>query len=262
MSRDDHAGDAALHAVDVDVRLGGLRILDKVHIRLEPGERRAILGPNGAGKTTLFNVLTGALRPSGGAVRLSGRDVTRWPAHKRASAGLARTFQITNLMHTMTVHENVVLALAAHQPAVRRNLVRPLAREHAVRERAEALLAEWELESRARLPVHLLSYGERRELEIVLAVAADPSVLLLDEPTAGLSPAETQKVASLVGRLPRSVGVIVIEHDLDVALALAETVTVMADGRVWAQGPASSDEINDAVRNIYMARTEVSHADR
>jgi branched-chain amino acid transport system ATP-binding protein len=167
-----------LEATDISVKLGGVQILSHLSIQIERGERRAIVGPNGAGKTTMFNVLTGVLRPQEGRVALLGRDVTRWDVSRRANCGMARTFQITNLMHSMTVEENVVLALAASLP-VRRDLFRPLASRGLDRPAAE-LLDRWGLGDRRHAPVHALSYGERRELELVLAVAGEPAVLLLD----------------------------------------------------------------------------------
>jgi branched-chain amino acid transport system ATP-binding protein len=254
MKPTSHPGSAALETKGVILQIGGLRILDDVDLRVEPGERRVILGPNGAGKTTLFNAMTGVLRPTAGSMRLQGRDMTRWGVSRRASAGLARTFQITNLMHSMTVHENVMLALLAHRRTIRRDALRPLSGHRSVQRDASRLLEMWDLESGADRPVHLLSYGERRELEIVLAVAAEPSVLLLDEPTAGLSPAETAKVAGLVTNLSRDVSLIVIEHDMDIAMALADTVTVMVDGRVWVTGNASSKELTRAIEDVYMAK--------
>jgi branched-chain amino acid transport system ATP-binding protein len=241
----------ALEATEVSVRLGGVQILRNLSIRVEQGERRAIVGPNGAGKTTMFNVLTGVVRPQTGRVALKGRDVTRWDVSRRASFGMARTFQITNLMHTMTVRENVVLALAASRPRVRRNVFSSLRASGLERPAAE-LLDRWGLGARRHAPVHALSYGERRELELVLAVAGAPEVLLLDEPAAGLSPAETERVCELVEMLPRATSIVLIEHDLDMALALSDTVTVMSDGCVRGTGRADDPAISALVKDVYV----------
>jgi branched-chain amino acid transport system ATP-binding protein len=241
----------ALEASDISVRLGGVRILQNLSIQVAQGERRALVGPNGAGKTTMFNVLTGVLRPQSGRVALKGRDVTRWDVSRRAAFGMARTFQITNLMHTMTVEENVILALAASRPRVRRDLFRPV-RSSALDRPAEELLDRWGLGDRRHAPVHALSYGERRELELVLAVAGQPDVLLLDEPAAGLSPAETRRVCELVERLPRETSIVLVEHDLDMALALSDTVTVMSEGAIRGTGRADDPAISALVEAVYV----------
>lgn len=241
----------AIAAQDVSVRLGGVQILDGLTLEVAPGERRAIVGPNGAGKTTMFNVLTGVLRPESGRVMLDGGDVTRWDVSRRASRGLARTFQITNLMHTMSVEENAVLALAAHRPSVRRDWVRGLRRTGLAAPAAE-LLERWGLGDRLHAPVQSLSYGERRELELVLAVASEPRVLLLDEPAAGLSASETARVCELVDNLPRDTSIVLIEHDLDMALALSDTVTVMADGSIRGTGAADDPRITALVEDVYV----------
>jgi branched-chain amino acid transport system ATP-binding protein len=245
------SGAPALEATDISVQLGGVQILEHLSIQIEKGERRAIVGPNGAGKTTMFNVLTGVLRPQTGRVALKGRDVTRWDVSRRASYGMARTFQITNLMHSMTVEDNVVLALAAARPRVRRDPFRPL-RSRSLDQPASELLDRWGLGARRRAPVHALSYGERRELELVLAVAGEPEVLLLDEPAAGLSPSETDRVCELVQRLPRQTSVVLIEHDLDMALALSDTVTVMSEGSIRGTGPADDPAISALVQHVYV----------
>jgi len=256
----DRSAGPVLAADNISVRLGGIQILQHLSLQVERGERRAIVGPNGAGKTTMFNVLTGVLRPQEGHVALHGRDVTRWGVSRRATCGMARTFQITNLMHTMTVEENVVLALAASRPAVRRDLFRPLRSSSLDRPAAE-LLDRWGLGDRRHLPVHALSYGERRELELVLAVAAEPDVLLLDEPAAGLSPSETARVCDLVERLPRETSIVLIEHDLDMALALSDTVTVMSEGSIRGTGSADDPAISALVEEVYVGAVDQEDAD-
>jgi branched-chain amino acid transport system ATP-binding protein len=242
---------SALTVTGLTHDFGGLRALDGVTLDVAAGERRVILGPNGAGKTTLFNLVTGLLRPSTGRIRLLGRDVTLLSPHRRARLGLGRTFQITTLFPRLTVLDSVLLAVQGADGR-RFALHRPFGAYGRLFERAEALLDEWGFRARRDVAVHLLSYGEQRQLELVLALAGRPRVLLLDEPTAGLSPAETASVAGLVRRLPREVTILLIEHDMDVALELAERVTVLHYGRVVADGPTEAVRRDPRVRKIYL----------
>ncbi len=230
----------ALEVDKLSHSFGGLTALSDVNLAVAPGERLAIIGPNGAGKTTLFNIITGILGPSAGRIRLFGRDVTRLPTHRRAQLGLARTFQITTLFPRLTVLESVLLAVQGLDP-VRFTLHRRRAAYGHLLERAESLLADWGLADRARQVTGQLSYGEQRQVELILALAGAPKVLLLDEPTAGLSPAETASVAEMIGRFSRDTTILLIEHDMDVALDLVDRVTVLYQGRVLAAG--SKDEI-------------------
>jgi branched-chain amino acid transport system ATP-binding protein len=230
---------------------GGLRALDGVSLEVQPGERLVILGPNGAGKTTLFNSITGLLRPASGRIRLHGEDVTRLAPHARAQRGLGRTFQITTLFAGLTVLESVLLAVQGRDPA-RFSLLRSQAGFPHLRERALALLGEWDLGARRDMPTRFLSYGEQRQVELILALAARPRVLLLDEPTAGLSPAETATVATTIRRFPRDVTVLFIEHDMDVALDLADRVLVMHQGRVLAAGRPEEIRRDPRVAEIYL----------
>lgn len=245
--------DPAIEARAVEVRFGGLCALDDVDLAVAPGERRVILGPNGAGKTTLFDVLAGVNKPRSGKVLLHGEEVTALPADRRASAGLARTFQITNLMVSMSVRDNVALALMADDRSVRRQIFRPLSAQSDLLSRAAALLEDWELVDRSETAVHQLSYGEQRQLEIVLALATRPRVLLLDEPTAGLSPADTESVVTLIEELSRDVTLVLIEHDLDISLRIADSVTVLAEGRIRAEGPADDRAVHRAIDQIYLS---------
>ena len=230
---------------------GGLRAVDGVSLAVEPGERRALIGPNGAGKTTLFNLIAGVLPVSGGAIRLFGEDVTRAPAHRRAARGLARTFQITNLFPGLTVLENCLLAVQALSP-VKFSMLRPVSAYAALRERAHAILAAVGLEGVAAARVANLSHGEQRQLEIALALAGAPRLLLLDEPTAGLSPAESRLMADLLAGLDSAITVLMIEHDMDIALALATRVTVLHYGRVIADGTRDAVRADPQVREIYL----------
>ncbi|HYB72527.1 MAG TPA: ABC transporter ATP-binding protein [Candidatus Sulfotelmatobacter sp.] len=230
---------------------GGLRALDGVTLRVEPGERRAIIGPNGAGKTTLFNIITGLLPPTEGRILLEGRDITGLPPHRRAQLGLGRTFQITNLFPKLSVRDNVLLAVQAADPA-RFTLHRPVeAYPHLFRE-AEALMERWGLRDRAAAPVRFLSHGEQRQVELLLALAVRPKALLLDEPAAGLSPAETAALAEIIRGLPRQTTILLIEHDMDVAFALADRVSVLHYGGVVAEGTPDAVRRDPQVGAIYL----------
>lgn len=245
------AVDAALRLDNVSRAFGGLQAVDGVSLAVGAGERRALIGPNGAGKTTLFNLISGAIPCSSGRITLFGRDVTSAPAHRRAALGLARTFQITNLFPDLSVLENCLLAVQAHTP-VRFAMLRPVGRYGALLARARATLATLELESLADAVVRNLSHGEQRQLEIALALAGGPRVLLLDEPTAGLSPAESRLMAGLLRRLDPAITVLMIEHDMDIALELSEMVTVLHYGRVIADGPREQVKADPQVKEIYL----------
>ena len=225
--------------------------MEGVTLSVQPGERRALIGPNGAGKTTLFNLISGTLPLSGGAISLFGQDVTRAPAHRRAALGLARTFQITNLFPDLTVLENCLLAVQALSP-VKFSMLRPVSAYGHLRERARAMLEAVGLEAVAAARVNVLSHGEQRQLEIALALAGRPRVLLLDEPTAGLSPAESRLMAALLARLDPAITVLMIEHDMDIALELSPTVTVLHYGRVIADGSREEIRADPQVREIYL----------
>ena len=225
--------------------------MEGVTLSVQPGERRALIGPNGAGKTTLFNLISGTLPLSGGAISLFGQDVTRAPAHRRAALGLARTFQITNLFPDLTVLENCLLAVQARSP-VKFSMLRPVTAYGHLRERARAMLEAVGLEAVAAARVNVLSHGEQRQLEIALALAGRPRVLLLDEPTAGLSPAESRLMAALLARLDPAITVLMIEHDMDIALELSPTVTVLHYGRVIADGSREEIRADPQVREIYL----------
>ena len=243
--------DAALSLDRVSRAFGGLQAVDGVTLAVRAGERRALIGPNGAGKTTLFNLISGALPVSRGRITLFGRDVTNAPAHQRAALGLARTFQITNLFADLTVLENCLLAVQAHTP-VRFSMLRPVTGYRELLQRAQATLATLALESLSGARVKNLSHGEQRQLEIALALAGRPRVLLLDEPTAGLSPAESRLMAELLRRLDPGITMLMIEHDMDIALELSEMVTVLHYGRVIADGPREQVKADPQVREIYL----------
>ena len=225
--------------------------MDGVELAVRPGERRALIGPNGAGKTTLFNLIAGALPVTLGRIELFGRDVTRMPTHRRAALGLTRTFQVSNLFPTLTVGENCLLAVQALSP-VKLAMHRPLSGYRSLHARVEETLAAVGLADRGGAVVRNLSHGEQRQLEIGLALAGRPRVLLLDEPTAGLSPAESAAMARLLGRLDPAMTVLIIEHDMDIALEVARHVTVLHYGRVIADGPRDQVKADPTVREIYL----------
>ena len=225
--------------------------MDGVDLAVQPGERRAIIGPNGAGKTTLFNLISGELGVSSGAIHLFDRDVTGLPPHRRAALGLARTFQITNLFPSLSALENGLLAVQA-LTRTKFAMLRPLERFTRLKERALAALRAVGLEDRAATTVRNLSHGEQRQLEIALALAGQPRVLLLDEPTAGLSPGESQLMADLLRGLDPAMTVLIIEHDMDIALQIALHVTVLHYGRVIADGSREEVKADPVVREIYL----------
>jgi branched-chain amino acid transport system ATP-binding protein len=241
----------ALELRGVSRAFGGLRAVEGVDLTVEAGERRALIGPNGAGKTTLFNLISGGLPVTSGAIRLFGRDVTREPSHGRAALGLARTFQITTLFPELSVLENCLLAVQA-LTRTKFAMLRPLATFGALRERAQATLEAVGLGAAAGAPVKNLSHGEQRQLEIALALAGQPRLLLLDEPTAGLSPAESRLMADLLARLDPTITVLMIEHDMDIALEVSQHVTVLHYGRVIADGLRDAVKADPQVREIYL----------
>jgi branched-chain amino acid transport system ATP-binding protein len=242
---------SALIVSEVSRNFGGVQALCNVSFTVEPGERRLIIGPNGAGKTTLFNMLSGAFAVSAGRVVLFGRDITLLPAYERARMGLARTFQITNLFRRLTVLENILLALQAADDGAF-SLHRRMRAKHHLFHGADALLGEWGLTALAGRAVKEISYGEQRQIDLILAMAVKPKVLLLDEPTAGLSAEEVVRVVGMVRSLPRDMTILMIEHDMDVAFALADRITVLHQGRLIAEGDAEAIRNNPQVTEIYL----------
>ncbi|MGE0715246.1 MAG: ABC transporter ATP-binding protein [Alphaproteobacteria bacterium] len=241
----------AIEVAGLSKRFGGLRAVDDVSLAVAPGERRVLIGPNGAGKTTLFHCITGMMRPTTGRIALFGDDVTALPENRRTALGMGRTFQISNVFTDLTAVENLSLAALGTAPA-KWTMRRPLTAFSDLRERALAGLAEVGLDpARGDDPVRRLSYGERRQLELALALACRPKVLFLDEPCAGLSPSERQRFVALVQGLPRTVTIVMIEHDMDVALGLADQVTVLHHGRVILDGTPDRVRTDPEVREIY-----------
>jgi branched-chain amino acid transport system ATP-binding protein len=232
-------------------RFGGLQAVDSVDLEIRPGERRALLGPNGAGKTTLFNVIAGEFPPTSGRIELFGNDVTETPARLRARMGMARTYQQSRVFVGLSVEDNIYLAVLG----VRTGHVFPLRsakRDAPLRAKARAAAEEVGLGHRLGALVGELSHGERRQLAIGMARAAEPRLMMLDEPAAGLSRAERQTLTGLLLALPADVTLLLIEHDMDVALRVADWVTMMHDGRVVAEGTPAQIRANETVHELYL----------
>jgi branched-chain amino acid transport system ATP-binding protein len=242
----------AIAAHNIEVRFGGLNVLNGVDLLVDTGERRALIGPNGAGKTTLFNVLDGHIKPTAGRVELFGESVGSLKPHQRARKGMARTYQITNLFADLTVRDNVLLALAAVRGVDRAKFWSPLNRIPGVSKRTEELLRTWELWDQRSVTVAELAYGQQRVLEIVMALASDPQVLLLDEPTAGLSRRDAEILAEVVDALPTSLALLVIEHDMDIAFRICGEVTVLAAGAILEEGSPDQVRKSRAVIETYL----------
>jgi branched-chain amino acid transport system ATP-binding protein len=242
---------SALGVRDLDKSFGGLRVTSRVSLAVEPGERRLIIGPNGAGKTTLFNLITGELAPDRGSITLFDRDITRVPSRHRPHLGIARTYQIITLFPHDTLLRNVTLSLLG----LSRLRWNPLARldgQRALGARAHEVLERVALEPLADRPLGQTSYGERRRVEIAMALAQNPRVLLLDEPFAGLSIEERRDVLRLVTTIPRDVTIVMIEHDMDVALDFAERITVLHFGEVVVEGTRAEVVAHPRTREIYL----------
>jgi branched-chain amino acid transport system ATP-binding protein len=231
-------------------RFGGLVAVRDVSICLRHGELHAVIGPNGAGKTTLVNMLSGEIRPTAGRIELAGRDVTGEPPWRMTRLGIGRSFQRTNIFTHLSVHENVRLAVQAVAAPLRRLLARA-ARQSELAERAERALARVGLTATQRI-AGSLSHGEQRQLEIAMALASEPRVLLLDEPLAGMGAEESQRMTALLKELAREHALLLIEHDMDVVFAIADWMTVMAEGAVLAAGRAEAIRANVAVQQAYL----------
>jgi branched-chain amino acid transport system ATP-binding protein len=241
----------ALAVTGLNQSFGGLRVTGNVALVVEPGERRLIIGPNGAGKTTLFNLITGEIVPDSGSIALFGRDITRSPARRRAHLGLARTYQIITLFPRDTILRNVTLALLGLSP-LRWNAFLDLDRQRHLTHHARESLAKVGLNHIAERPLSETSYGERRRVEIAMALAQSPKVLLLDEPFAGLSIDERREVQKLLAAIPREVTVVMIEHNMDVALDLADRITLLHFGEVVAEGTRAEVVADPRTREVYL----------
>jgi branched-chain amino acid transport system ATP-binding protein len=242
----------ALALEGVTRTFGALRAIEDVSFSVGVGERRAVLGANGAGKTTLFNCITGDFPATSGRVRFFGEDITALPPHERIRMGLRRTYQSSLLFRNLTVRENMFLAVRGAARA-RFSFLQPRA-AHPSRAATEDLLERVRLTHVAAQPVSSLSHGQQRQVEIGMALAGAPRLILFDEPAAGLSPGERRELVALLGALPSHMGFVLIEHDLDIALRVVERVTVMHNGRVLKHGTPAEIESDPEVQSIYMGR--------
>jgi branched-chain amino acid transport system ATP-binding protein len=240
----------ALELRGVTRMFGALAALLDVTMTVEPGERRAVLGSNGAGKTTLFNCVTGDFLPTSGTVRLFGEDVTNFPPHERIRRGLRRTYQISLLFNGLSVIDNVYLAVRGVSRG-RFSLIRPR-RSEALMQSALELLEAVHLSDIKDTKVANLAYGQQRQLEIALALAGAPRLILFDEPAAGLSPTERAELITILTSLPRHIGYIIIEHDMDVALRVSERVSMMHNGQIFKEGRPDEIESDPEVQELYL----------
>jgi branched-chain amino acid transport system ATP-binding protein len=230
---------------------GGLRAVRDVDLEVLPRDRKAIIGPNGAGKTTLFNVITGILSATSGQVLLFGQDVSRWQSHQRTALGMARTFQVTSLFPKLTVLDNVLLAVTGLRK-MKFVIWRPLSSYRNVYEKALNLLEQAAFQDRKDVEVRNLSHGEQRQLEIVVGLASDPKILLLDEPAAGLSSGESAEMARFLTRLDPNLAILLIEHDMDVVFGVADHISVLHFGEVVETGVAEEIRRSAKVQEIYL----------
>lgn len=244
----------ALRVEKLSQRFDGVQALTAVNLHIIPGERRAIIGPNGAGKSTLFNLIAGELPVQTGRVWLHGRDITHLPVHARTNLGMGRTFQHNNLFAGLTALENVRLAVQ-HRERVNRHWFKPMGGFTAVHAAAVAILEQVGLAEQAHVKAGDLAYGQQRALEVALALALHPRLLLLDEPTAGMSPAETAEMISLIQSLPRDLTLLIVEHDMDVIFTLADQITVLHYGQVIHTGPPAEVQADEQVRAVYLGET-------
>ena len=246
-----------LRATGITKRYGGILACDGVNIELRAGETHAVIGPNGAGKTTLLSQFAGEIAPDAGRIHLGERDVTHLRAPERAALGLGRSFQITSVFREFTALQNVALAVQAHDGHSFR-FWRKAGTDKALIEPARAMLERLGLAERAAVPAALLSHGEQRQLELAMALATKPRVLLLDEPMAGMGAADSESMTRLLATLKNEAALLLVEHDMDAVFALADRITVMTYGRVIATGTPAEIRANQAVRDAYLGTDEAA----
>ena len=244
-----------LETKGLTMNFGALTVADQINFSLRPGARHALIGPNGAGKTTFINLLTGALRPSAGSVYLAGHDITGMPQDQRVKRGIARTFQINTLFNGLSVIENLYLAVSERM-GVATKMMQPAGKNQGVLNEALRLLQVFELSEDAVTKVQELPYGRQRLVEIAIALALDPKVLLLDEPAAGVPEAETQLILDAIDDLPKEIAVLIIEHDMDVVFRFAKRITVLVRGSVLAEGTPSHIAADREVQAVYLGEAK------
>ena len=243
--------DTVLSAKGLVMRFGGITATDNVSLDLKRGARHALIGPNGAGKTTLINLLTGVLTPTAGRIELLGEDITRLVPHQRVARGLVRTFQINQLFDSMTPLETLALVVS-QQKGLAAQWWRALGATKSVAERAGHLLEQFHLGDVAQQPVKHLAYGKRRLLEIAIALACEPRVLLLDEPVAGVPAGEREELLQTVAALPADVSVLLIEHDMDLVFSFADRMTVLVNGALLTEGDSETIANDPKVKEVYL----------
>jgi len=249
----------ALQVRELSKSFGAVRAVDRVSLEVEAGQVHSLIGPNGAGKTTLFNCVTGFLRPDAGRVLLRGEEIGGWPSHRLVAAGLVRTFQITKVFDELPVLENVELAVRSRLGRNFDVLHRACTLTEARRE-AEQVLELVGLADRHQARADQLGHGDRRVLEVAIAIALRPVVLLLDEPTAGMSRAETERIAQLIRRLTDRTSVLLVEHDTEMVLAISDAITVMTQGQVIARGTPDAISRDPMVQDAYLGAVDVGSA--
>jgi branched-chain amino acid transport system ATP-binding protein len=240
-------------------RFGGITATGNVTLNLARGARHALIGPNGAGKTTLINLLTGVLEPTEGSITLEGKDISRLAPHQRVRRGMVRTFQINQLFDSLTPAETLALTVSQHQGQGAR-WWQPLGANRAVAERCDQLLEQFHLTSVMDQPTRVLAYGKRRLLEIAIALACEPRVLLLDEPVAGVPAGEREELLHTVAALPAEVSVLLIEHDMDLVFDFARRITVLVNGAVLTEGEPDAIANDPQVKAVYLGHGDDAHA--
>ena len=246
-----------LSAKGLVMRFGGITATNNVTLNLQKGARHALIGPNGAGKTTLINLLTGVLEPTEGSITLEGQDITRLAPHQRVQRGMVRTFQINQLFDTLTPLETLALTVSQHK-GLGGKWWQPLGARKAVNERCEQLLEQFHLTSVMAEETRVLAYGKRRLLEIAIALACEPRVLLLDEPVAGVPAGEREELLQTVAALPADVSVLLIEHDMDLVFSFANRMTVLVNGTVLTEGDPDTIANDPQVKAVYLGHGEGS----
>jgi len=247
----------ALRVEHLSKDFGGVHAVKDASFKVEVGEHMAIIGPNGAGKTTLFNLLCGQLPASGGRIFFYGRDITHLPPYLRTHLGVARSFQITSLFLDLSVLKNTMLALQGTKPS-RFQMFRPTTSYRDLITKAEELLGSMDLCERKNVPVHSISYGEQRKLEMALSLASEPKLLLLDEPSSGLTASESADIISRIRNLETSITVILVAHDMDLVFGIAQRIIVLHYGEIICEGTCEQIRSDPKVKEIYMGTEEIS----
>lgn len=240
-----------LETRDLHHSFGELKVLMGVNLEVEEGERHAVIGPNGAGKTTLFNAITGTFAPTSGQIFFKGKEISRAKPHKLTRMGMGRSFQITSTFHKLTAFQNIRMGILSKR-GVRFNMFQRVDKMRSITEETDEVLKHINLAGERDIPAELLSYGKHRSLEISMAMATDPDLVMLDEPTAGISPDETQNAVNLIRRLTEGKTMVIIEHDMDVVFSLADRITVLHRGEIIAVGPPDEIKNNQAVKDAYL----------